>query len=198
VKVGRQALLLLVLLFAPVIAHAQDFGVMNSAETINPGNVKLAAAPLFMFGQGDDDIGLSLFGGYGLTSRIDVEGRIAIYDDVSYIGADVEYWILKNRKVDLSATLGFHAGLSDFYDSKGADVTITASRRVRPNLAVYGALDMAFNDIDDIDDDYRTGHLVPGVEYKLRPNIEFVAELGVGLTDDSKNYVSAGFVFYLR
>jgi hypothetical protein len=195
-------LLVLVLFFAlaPLAAFAQDFGVMNSAETINPGNVKLSAAPLFTFGEGDDDVGLSLGGGYGLTSTIDVEGRFAIFDDVKYVGVDAELWFLKRPAINLSATIGYHAGLGDVIDTRGVDVTAIGSRLVRPRLEIFGAIDLAFNTIDDArgDDDFTTAHLVPGVEYALRPDLDFVAELGIGLTDDSSNYVSAGIAFYIR
>ncbi len=51
----------------PVAAAAQDFGVMNSAETINKGNFKLLANPIVIFGRNgsDGETGIAVMGGYG-------------------------------------------------------------------------------------------------------------------------------------
>ena len=38
-----------VTVLAPAAAGAQDFGVMESAETINTGNFKLSVNPMFVF-----------------------------------------------------------------------------------------------------------------------------------------------------
>jgi hypothetical protein len=43
-----------------------------------------------------------------------------------------------------------------------------------------------------------TAHLVPGIEYALSNDVDVVAEVGVGLHDDSSNCVSAGIAYYLR
>jgi hypothetical protein len=202
VNARRLALLFSFVLFLPSATRAQDFGVLNTAQTINSGNLKLAAFPVFLFGEGDDDIGLSLLGGFGLTDNLDVSGRAAIYDDISFVGVDVEYWFVKGQNIDFSGTLGFHAGLADegFVDSKGVDVTLIGSREVRPRVEFYGALDLAFNSFDDdvFDDGYTTAHLVPGIEYSIRADIDLVFELGVGLTDDSSNYAAGGIAFYIR
>jgi hypothetical protein len=199
-RIAQRLALGSLMVLAPALAGAQDFGVMNSAQTIQSGAVKLSGFPVFTFGQGDDDVGLSLLAGYGLTSFFDIEGRFAIYDDVKFGGIDAEIWFLRGRDVDLSATVGYHAGFGDIIDTQGVDVTLTGSRVLRPGLELYGALDFAFNTIDDVpgDNDYTTAHLVPGVEYRLRENLDFVAEIGVGLTDDSRNYVAAGLAFYIR
>ena len=70
-----------------------------------------------------------------------------------------------------------------------------------PKLELFGALDIARNwlDIDDrFDNDYTTVHLVPGIEYALSNNLDLVAEIGIGLNNDSSNYVSGGIAFYIR
>ena len=45
---------------------------------------------------------------------------------------------------------------------------------------------------------YDTVHLVPGIEYAISQDIDFVAEVGLGLNDDARHYISAGIAFYLR
>ena len=178
---------------------------MESAETINPGNFKLQVHPMFLFDEGENETGISLGFGYGFTPSFDLEAKIALYDEVNFFGADAEYWLLKNQPLDLSVRGGFHVGASDFTDSTGFDFGLIASAPVTPRLEVYGALDMSFNEFDVadefedvIDDDYTNVHLVPGIEYALSDDLDFLMELGVGLNDESANYFAIGVTYYLR
>jgi hypothetical protein len=41
-------------------------------------------------------------------------------------------------------------------------------------------------------------HLVPGIEYRLADNLDLLFEVGIGLNDDSHNYLSFGLSLYLR
>ena len=43
---NRLALIIVGLILIPAAAHAQDFGIMESAETINQGNFKIRANPM--------------------------------------------------------------------------------------------------------------------------------------------------------
>ena len=88
---------LFLLLFLPPRAGAQDFGVMESAETINRGNFKLTINPIFIFSDGDDLTGVAIKGGYGFTSRFDMEGKAAFYDGAWSAGADAEYRIARGQ-----------------------------------------------------------------------------------------------------
>jgi hypothetical protein len=191
-------LTLLTALSLPTAASAQDFGVAQSAETINRGNFKLLANPVLVFGKdgGDNDGGVALGVGYGITDRVDVEGRFAFYDGISFYGGDLEFGFLKGPKYDVSATVGGH--LTDTEgDSWGAlDLTFQASRHMTPKLEVYGALDLAFE--SGSGDSYQTVHLVPGVEYALSDDFDLVAEFGVGLNDSSSHYLTGGIAYYFR
>jgi hypothetical protein len=189
-------------LMVPVSAAAQDFGVMNSAETINRGNFKLLANPIVLFGEDnvDSEVGVAIAGGYGFTDRVDAEAKVAFFDDLTFIGGDVEVWIIKEAPIDVSVIGGFHVGMTDGpFDTKALDVTFLTSGHVSPRLELYGALDVARVSFDDIDDaDATTVHLVPGIEYAVSQDIDFVAEVGLGLNDDSNHYFSAGVAFYVR
>lgn len=183
----------------PVLAAAQDFGVMNSAETINEGNVKLMAYPMFVFGEGDDETGVSIAGGYGFTDRFDVEGRLTFFDGLTFFGADAEYWLVRGQDVDVSVIGGFHLGQADGpFDLAGLDFTLLASGSVSPRLELYGALDIATNELDNNFGDYTTVHLVPGIEYAINDNLDLVSEIGLGINDESNNYFAVGLAFYLR
>lgn len=45
---------------------------------------------------------------------------------------------------------------------------------------------------------YARGDPVPGIEHKLGKDLDLLAELGLGLNDDSPNYLSFGLAYYLR
>jgi hypothetical protein len=193
----------LALVLLPAAAGAQDFGVLNSAETINRGNFKLTGAPMLVSGRPEigDEVGVSVSGGYGVTDEVDVEARVSFFDDVKFFGGDVEYWFVKNRALDVSIAGGFHFGNSDHrFDTTGFDLTFLASGHVAPKLELYGGLDLAFESFTDdfIDDDFTTAHLVPGIEYRVAPDIDLVAEFGIGLNDDSYHYLAGGVAFYFR
>jgi len=67
VRLNRLAVLIAGLILIPAAAHAQDFGIMESAETINQGNFKIRANPMFLLGRngGDADPGVAVLAGYG-------------------------------------------------------------------------------------------------------------------------------------
>jgi hypothetical protein len=201
---ATQFFLMTAILMGPATAaDAQDFGVLESAETINRGNFKLAAYPLFALpDRGDSQFSLPVALGYGFTDSFDMEARAAFSDDVTFLGGDGEYWFIKNRPLDLSLRGGVHVGMVDgeVGDSVGVDVTVIGSAPVASRLELVGALDMAFNSVDlgATRDGFTTVHLVPGVEIAVTPDLDFLAEFGVGVTDSSTNYVAFGLAFYVR
>jgi len=203
------------LLLVPALAAAQDFGVMESAETINRGNFKLKANPMFVVGRDDADneTGVALSAGYGFTRNVDAEAKLAFYEGLLFFGGDVEVNVMsvaRQQPLDLSIGGGFHIVNhdDDFSDARAFDLTLLGSKLIANRLELYGALDFAFNtftdeafdDADDfgIDDSYTSMHLVPGIEYSLSPDVDLLAEFGIALNDDSSHYFSAGIAYYLR
>lgn len=187
-------------LLAPAPAQAQDFGVMESAETINRGNFKFRLNPMIVFGkEGEDhEVGLAALLGYGFTSSFDLEGGVAIYDGVTFFGANAEVWLLKERPFDFSVAAGLHGRTGDnTTDLTGIDLTFLASGPVSPRLELYGGIDLAFEGIGD-EADFKTVHLVPGIEYRINDSVDFVAEAGLALNDAARHYISAGLAFYIR
>ena len=195
----RLALLFAFLLIIPASASAQDFGIMESAETINKGNFKLRANPMLLFGKGaDSDIGIAAMLGYGFTPRFDLEGGVAIYDGVTFFGANGEYWLLKESPVDFSVAFGLHRRVGDLTaDYNGIDLTFLGGGHVAPKLELYAGLDFAFEGLG-VPGEFKTAHLVPGLEYKINESIDFLAELGVALNDNSRHYVAGGVAIYFR
>lgn len=180
-------------------AQAQNV-LMNSAETINPGNFKIAAFPTILFGKDDaeNETGIAGRFGYGFTDRFDMEGKVAFFDGVTLYGLDAEYWLVKGP-ADVSVSLGAHKTSTDFVDASAIDTALLVSGDVGDKLEAYGGLNLSFESLDDVDDSsFTRAYVVPGIEYKINDDLDLVAEFGIGLNDDSPHYVSAGLAFYIR
>jgi Outer membrane protein beta-barrel domain len=189
-----------VLLAAAGPAHAQNV-LMNSAETINEGNFKIAAFPTVLLAEGDgeNEWGIATRLGYGFTSSFDVEAKLAFYEGLKVYGADAELWLVKG-KTDVSVSAGAHK--SDFegdVDSTAIDLAGIASRNVGDDLEAYVGANVSFGSFGDVDDSSFTRlYLVPGIEYRVAKDLDVLAEFGLGLNDDSPNYFSFGLAYYLR
>ena len=44
---------------------------------------------------------------------------------------------------------------------------------------------------------YTLLHLVPGIEYRLSDDLDFLAEVGIALNDNARSYASVGLAMYL-
>jgi hypothetical protein len=191
-------------------ASAQSVGVLQSAETIDYGVFKIMGAPILTFGKdgADNELGVGGRFGYGFTDRFDAEAKLGFFDFGTYIGVDGEYWIVRSEQrdtgLDFSLAGGLHwvLGGDEYFDSMGFDLTPQLSGHVSPLVELCGALDMSFETVDDVpeefDDSYTRVHVVPGIEYKLSEKVDLVGEFGIGLNDDSWSYVGLGIAFYLR
>lgn len=195
----QRALIVFALLSAPAAAHAQDFGVVESAETINKGNFKLRGNPMILFGKnGDATIGAAFAAGYGFTPRFDMEGQVAFYDGVTFFGANAEYWVLKENPFDFSIAGGLHRRTGDKTASfNGADLTFLASGHVAKRLEIYGGIDLAFEGLGQ-SGSFKTVHFVPGIEYKISDEVDLDAEVGIALNDFARHYAAVALAFYIR
>jgi opacity protein-like surface antigen len=179
-----------------VSARAQD-ALMNSAETINPGNFKFAAYPIFTLGDGSDT-GIGGRAGYGFGRGFDVEAKLSKFDGLTYYGLDAEWW-LHRKSPDFSFAVGVHrTDLAGDFKIMGVDTTFLVSDHVARNLEVYGGLRIAFEFPDGPGDNYRRLNLVPGIEYRVSRDLDFLAELGLKLNDNSTSYVAVGLAYYIR
>ena len=188
------------LVAAAAEVSAQDV-LMNSAETINQGNFKLALFPTVLFGKngGDSLWGVAGRAGYGFTPRFDVEAKAAIFKDLNYFGVEAEYWLVRGRNANVSVALGAH--LTDSRpgaDSSGIDTSLLFSTRPAKRLEIYGGLKLAFDSVKNSDQSLTRAHLVPGLEYRISDDLDFLAEFGIALNDNSRSYASVGLALYLR
>lgn len=205
-KFGIVRVSLLALGLSVLWAHegrAQEFGLLESAETIDRGAFKLRANPMVIFGKngGDDHVGGVVTLGYGFTDRFDLEGGVAIYDGVRFLGFNGEYWIARDPAFDFSVIGGVHWGRADGpFDTRGFDLTLLGTRQATERLEIYGALDFAFESATNpgIDRSFTPVHLIPGIEYRLSRDLDLVAEIGIGLNDEASHYLAAGLAIYFR
>jgi hypothetical protein len=185
------------LLALAAASSAQD-AIMNSAETINQDNFKFSGYPIFELSDGDNETGFGARAGYGFGRGFDVEAKLGLFDGVTYYGLDGEWWVHR-ADPDVSIAVGLHRlsfsdGLGDIV---GIDTTLLASDHISKNLELYGGLRIAF-EFPDGGDSFQRMHLVPGIEYRLGKDLDFLAEVGIKLNDDSSSYVSAGLAYYIR
>jgi hypothetical protein len=177
-------------------ATAQD-AVMNSAETIDPGNIKLAGYAVRDWDA--EETGLVARAGIGLTGSADVEGRIGFYDGLRYFAADLELWLVRGPGVDLSVGGGLHQ--RDFEggaDVFGIDAFAIASGHLNPDLELYGSLDLDFERPDAPLGDFTLAHAVAGLEVAASDSLDLHVEGGLGINDRSSDYLAAGIAIYLR
>jgi hypothetical protein len=184
---------------APVVS-AQAV-VMNSAETINKGNFKLALFPTTVFGKNGEKALWGVAGrfGYGIAKSLDVEAEAAIFNGLRYFGIAGEYWFIRGRNFNLSAAVGGHmTNRTSGGNSAGLDTSFLASTRPWKNLEIYGGFMLALDWVRNPSDTVTRLHFVPGIEYRLRSNLDLLAEFGVGLGRNSRHYASVGLAFYFR
>ena len=188
------------LVAAAAEVSAQDV-LMNSAETINQGNFKLALFPTMLLRKNDSDSAWGIAGriGYGLAPRFDIEAKAGIFQGLNYFGVEAEYWLVRGRNANVSVALGAH--LTDSRpgaDSSGIDTSLLFSTRPAKRLEIYGGLKLAFDSVKNSDQNFTRAHLVPGLEYRISDDLDFLAEFGIALNDNSRSYASVGLALYLR
>jgi hypothetical protein len=200
------ALLAGVLLASP--ACAVDFGVMETADVVEPGDFKFIAFPLTVRDgpRREHDAGVNVGLGYGLGANLDAEAQIGVYDDITFFGADLEWTYRADRPLELSIGGGAHAADSDFGNPWGVDLTHIVSYTLpgAPRVRLSGAIDAAY---ERADPDYATAvgadyehywvaYLAPAIQYRITALVDVIAEVGVGLNDDSNDYIAAGISYY--
>jgi opacity protein-like surface antigen len=189
-------------------ALAVDFGVMETADTVIPGDFKFLAFPLAVRDgpRREVDTGINVGIGYGISEPLDVEFQIGVYDDFNFFGLDLEYSYREKRPLELSIGGGVHKVESDFGYPYGFDLTHIASYTFTslPTLRFIAALDGSYEVADAYyaasigarDKEYWTGYAVPGLQFRVNERVDLIGEAGIGLNDDSQDYVALGLSFY--
>jgi hypothetical protein len=198
-KIVMHMFAVMILAMAAVELRAQDV-IMGSAETINKGNIKIGVYPTVLFGKngGDSISGGAGRLGFGLAERFDIEAKAGFFKGLNYFGVEAEYWLVQGRSINASVALGGHmTDLRGSADSSGLDTRLLLSTTPVANLEIYGGFKMAFDKYKNSDYSYTMAHLVPGIEYRLSADLDFLAEVGIALNDKSRSYASVGLSLYL-
>ncbi len=197
----KMILIISMMIFGSVsIIPASYQGVlMNSAETINPGNFKLTVFPTMIIGKngGDNIWGVAGKGGLGLTRSVDIEVKGAIFKNFTYFGVDIEYWFYRGRNLNASFAVGWHMIDTQIgSNSSGIDTAVMLSTKPSKKLELYGGLKISFDSIKNTGQQIDLIHFIPGLEYRVAKDIDFLAEFGIALNGESRNYLSFGFAYY--
>ena len=191
------AALSIVLLAAP--ARAQNFQ-NGSAETIWPGNLRLTASPVHMWGtEGRPDrTGGAFRLGYGVTEWFDVEAKSGFFDGVSLVGGDGKFNLL-NDETSLSVSVGGHrAFMAHGSDSNALDVAAQLGRRFGGRLEIFGGPAFSYESTSGVPDSgFTRWYLVPGFRLGVADRLDLVVEGGIGFNDDSPDFVTAGLALHV-
>jgi hypothetical protein len=197
---ARIAAAILFLAVAATGVLAQDV-VMNSAETIDKGNFKLALFPMVLLNKNGSgsDWGLAGRIGYGFSETFDIEVKGASFAGLKYYGGDIELWLSRGRSMNASFALGVHWTDADGgEDSNGFDATLLLSTVPSGRLELYGGLRLAFDSMKTTDTNRTLAYAVPGIEYRLGADLDLLAEVGIALNGASRSYFSVGLALYIR
>lgn len=198
--------LILAALAWPAAAAAVDFGVMETADPIGRGDWKFIAYPLVIraYPSQEQRNGVNVGFGYGASEHWDVELQFANYDDESLVGADVEFILRNGDHFDASISAAAHFGETDFGNLTGFGSTAIASYTLPGTwLTLNGALDFSVDRYDFT----RSGqarfgtrsdelHLVPGLQLRVSRRVDLLGEVGIGISDDARDYAALGLSFY--
>jgi hypothetical protein len=188
------ALSLSLLLFA-VPARAQNFQ-NGSAETVWPGFLRLTASPAQMFGRdgGPDRTGGAFRLGYGVSDSFDVEAKTAFFNGVALVGGDAQFRVLHDPRTSVSFSIGAHQALmTSAPDSTALDLAGQLSQRLGRRLELHGGAAFSWETINGPGgSDFTRFYLVPGMRYGVAHRLDLLVEAGVGLNDNSPNFLTVG------
>jgi hypothetical protein len=188
------ALTALALATLAVPARAQNF-LTGSVEMIQPGNVRMIAAPTHMFGRDGrpDRTGGAFRLGYGLSDSFGVDGKAAIFDGVTLVGGDGHFRLL-DGETTLSLGVGGHQALmSGGPDSTALDLSAGLRTRLNRRLDLYAGTSFSYEFVHGANNsDFTRVYLVPGFRYALGDRVDLLVEGGLGFGDNSPHYFTAG------
>ncbi len=158
--------------------------VLNSGITLKQGKYYLGFNPAVL----SDNFGIFFQGGYGLKSGMDIGLKIGVgYPDI-YVGADLEFLILRKAPY-FSVSTGAH-----YFGDIGVDGTGIFTIPFDQQVHFYTGLDM---DINFNDDKTRIPlWFLIGTEVAFKSNMSVLLEAEIGLNDPASNIFSGGFNIY--
>ena len=179
------AYLFLLLGFAlPMEGYGQ---VLKKASTIPRANFAISAAPAVYMDGGTNDIGLFLYGLYGIGSNTNLRVRAGFFEADNYIGGNFE-WTMRRSGPAFTFSLGGH-----YVNDPAVDVTFNLSGALGNNVDLYGGIDTDL--ILDDDPDLPIWAFI-GVSYSVLDHVDVLLEFNAGIVEIAPHILSSGFVFY--
>jgi hypothetical protein len=159
--------------------------VFNTACTLKRGTFSLGLNPAYY----NDNLGLFLHGNAGLVSGVDLALKYGFLDGPDYIGADIEWAVLKG-KPDVSITTGAHS--RDYF---GLDLAANLSFPLKDGISLYtGAdTDLVFNNDVDL-----LLWIPVGIEIDIRKQMSFLFEAEIPVNNIAFAVIDGGIMFYFR
>jgi hypothetical protein len=157
--------------------------VFNTATTLKKGKLAFGLNPAYY----NENFALFLHGNLGIVSGVDLAVKYGFLDGSDYIGADLE-WALLKSKPDVSITTGAHVT-----DDFALDFSANLSFPVKGGIALYtGAdTDLCFN--SDID---LLLWIPVGIDIKIRKKLSFLLEGEIPVNDLAFPIIDGGVMFY--
>lgn len=188
-KKMKKSVLILVFVFSTIQLTGQVF---NSAEILKPGRFSVGINPTDV----EKELALFLYGGYGLTRKIDLSVRYGFLEGNDYIGADVEWAIKDGDGYDISLFAGAHdsGAFGPDIGEFGLDIGIIASILIGKHAIIYSGLD---SDIYFDFNDTRNFWIPLGVEINWKDNISLIIEADIPASEWAPHIFGGGVGFYI-
>ncbi len=181
-----------------VPAGAQDF-VQSSAQPIPAGDLGFTGYPTALFAKnnGPDRWGGAGRVGYGIADNFDVQGKVAAFNGFTLVGADATFRLLRGGDVDLALSLGGHQALMQSApDSTAMDLAWLSGARVSRRLRVEGGVSYSLETVHSArSSTFSRVYVVPGIYYRVSREVAVISQFGLGLNNNSPNYLTAGLSF---
>jgi len=179
----KKLILILLTTTFPTLLFSQSF---NTAQLLNPGRYSFGINPVLY----EKEPGIFIHGGYGINKKIDLAVRYGFLAGADYIGADVEWYIAKAGRIDISLVTGGH-----IRKDLGLDAGGVASFPVTHYATIFTGVDV------DVVFQKQVEHYtwVPlGVEVVFKHNAAFILEVDVPMSEWAWNIFGGGVMFYFR
>lgn len=176
--------IILLILTVFVFSLATRAQVFNTAGTLKKNSFSVGLEPTVLVYNGGNEFMMFFHGGYGIKSGIDLGIHLGA-GNTTFFGAELEWGLGKN----FSLTTGAH-NFGEF----GLDGALNASFGITSGVDLFTGLDMDI--VFAKNKTYLPLWLPLGVEIQVGPNMSFMLETEIVLTDNAYHVIGGGLAFY--
>ncbi len=171
-------------LFSLLLSGSLFSQCFNTGEILKPNHFSTGISPLIM----NNTVGVYLHGGYGISKQIDLALKYGIFEHYNYIGADMEWSLRRNNRMNLSLVTGAHSA-----SYLGLDLGMLVSFPVKRNAIFFTGLDSDFN--FNLNND-RFFWLPIGIEVNWRKEVSILLEADLPMVDFAPGMLGGGLALY--